>query len=184
MRFYRESVLRLISNSTLLKRPNDLSGATPQLTRTGAGQGSDGRNDFFVNLSDAGLGGNDLFVFSQAGSYTADGGAGTDAYSISGYGVTLTIDGSLQSGRDTLVFNVVGTPGAQYSGTGNDTAVFSVTGADGKSSSVTVTHWDQWQIGDAFQVISPADGSWTLTNLKIEGPVVVTPVDEVPLSVV
>ena len=184
MRFYRESVLRLISNSTLLKRPNDLSGATPQLTRTGAGQGSDGRNDFFVNLSDAGLGGNDLFVFSQAGSYTADGGAGTDAYSISGYGVTLTIDGSLQSGRDTLVFNVAGTPGAQYSGIGNDTAVFSVTGADGKSSSVTVTHWDQWQISDAFQVISPADGSWTLTNLKIEGPVVVTPVDEVPLSVV
>ncbi|MFM9032749.1 MAG: Calx-beta domain-containing protein [Mycobacterium sp.] len=191
MTLYRESVLRLISNSPLLKNPNELAASTPQLTPTAAGQGSDGRNDYFVNLSDSGKAGNDVFAYSRAGSYSADGGDGTDTYSVNSYNVALTIDGSMQSGRDSLVFNIAGTPGAQYSNSGsgprNDTAVFSVTGADGKSSSVTVTHWDQWQINDVFQVISPADGQWSLNHWTIEnGPVVVepTPVDEVPLSVV
>ena len=187
---YRESVLRLITNSNLLKSPNDLAGATPQLTPTSAGKGSDGRNDFFVNLSDSGKAGNDVFAYSQAGQYSPDGGAGTDTYSVSSYNIALTIDGAVQSGRDSLVFNLAGTPGATYSNTGsgalNDTAVFSVTGADGKSSTVTIIHWDQWQISDVFQVISPADGQWTLNQWTIDsGPVVAaTPANEIPLSVV
>lgn len=189
MALYRESVLRLITNQQLLKNPNDLAASTPQLTPTAAGQGSDGRNDYFVNLSDTGKGGNDVFAYKQAGTYVADGGAGTDTYSVSSYNVSLTIDGALQSGRDSLVFNIAGTPGAQYSNTGsgplNDTAVFSVTAADGKSSSVTITHWDRWQVTDVFQVIGPADGQWSLEQWTVDnGPVVAaSPVDEVPLSV-
>ncbi len=185
---YRESLVRLVGNERLLKNPNKLSGDSPQLTPTGAGSGSDARNDFFVNSSDAGRNGNDLFVFSKAGSYAADGGQGSDAYSISGYDVSLLIDGSLQSGRDTVVFDLPGDPGERYFSTDSstDTAVFSVTGAGGKSSSVTITHWDKWQVSDIFQVIKPAEGHWTLdawTDIQ-RGPVVAaTPAEVIPLSV-
>jgi hypothetical protein len=80
----------------------------------------------------------------------------------------------------------------QYINTGsgplNDVAVFSVSGSGGQSSSVKITHWDRWQFSDVFQVIKPADGSWTLNTLTgIDGgPVVVavSPVNELPISVV
>jgi hypothetical protein len=53
---------------------------------------------------------------------------------------------------------------------------------------VKITHWDRWQFSDVFQVIKPADGSWTLNTLTgIDGgPVVVavSPVNELPISVV
>ncbi len=187
---YRESIIRLVSNSKLLKSPNKLAADSPQLPKTSPGGGSDTRNDFFVNASDSGGEGNDLFVYSRPGSYSANGGGGSDAYSISSYDVVLLVDGSGQSGRDTVVFDVVGTPSAQYynSGTGpsNNIAVFSVTGTGGKSSSVTITNWDRWQVTDVFQVIKPADGRWTLdvwTDIE-RGPVVaVSPADEIPLSV-
>ena len=188
---YQESVIRLLTNRRLLKSPNDLAVNTPKLTQTSPGNGSDTRNDFFVNASDDGKNGNDLFVYSDAGSYTANGGGGTDTYSITGYDVSLVVDGAQQSGRDSVVFDLAGTPGAQYFNTGsgpmNDVAVFSVTGSDGKSSSMTITHWDQWQVSDVFQVIKPADGRWSLDAwTDIDGPVVVvvSPADEIPLSVV
>ena len=189
---YLESVIRLATNRRLLKSPNDLAQNTPQLTLTAPGNGSDTRNDFFVNASDDGKNGNDLFVYSTAGSYTANGGGGTDTYSITGYDVSLVIDGALQAGRDSLVFDLAGTPGAQYFNTGsgplNDIAVFSVTGSGGQSSSVKITHWDQWRLSDVFQVIKPADGRLSLASWPDigGGPVVVavSPVDELPLSVV
>ncbi|MBU3750544.1 MAG: hypothetical protein FGM52_08840 [Mycobacterium sp.] len=187
---YKESVIRLVTNARLLKSPNKLIGDSPQLPRTAAGKGGDTTNDFFVNLSDDGKAGNDLFVFSQPGSYAANGGAGSDAYTISGYDISLTIDGAAQSGRDTVVFDLTGTPGAKYLSTGagplNDTAVFSVTGADGKSSSVTVTGWDRWQVSDVLQVIKPADGRWTLdvwTDIERGPMIAASPAGEVPLSV-
>jgi len=187
---YRESIIRLVSNSKLLKNPNKLAGDSPQLPKTSPGGGSDTRNDFFVNASDSGGEGNDLFVYSQPGSYSASGGGGSDAYSISSYDVVVLIDGSSQAGRDTVVFDIDGTPSAQYYNTGsgpsNDIAVFSVTGAGGKSSSVSITNWDRWQVTDVFQVIKPADGRWTLdvwTDIE-RGPVVaVSPANEIPLSV-
>ena len=188
---YRESVTRLVTNSTLLKSPNELSASTPQLSPTSPGNGSDTRNDFFVNTSDDGKNGNDLFVFSKAGSYSAGGGGGTDTYSVSSYDVVLVIDGAEQSGRDSLVFDLAGTPGAQYYNTGtglrNDIAIFSVTGSGGQSSSVKITNWDQWQVSDVFQVIKPADGRWSLdawTDINGGPVVVVSPADEIPLSVV
>ena len=177
MTSYRESVARLITNSRLLKNPNKLSATTPKLPQTSAGNGSDTRNDFFVNLSDDGKNGNDLFVYSQAGSYTANGGLGSDAYSIGNYGVSLVIDGTKQSGRDTVVFDLSGVPGASYTA---DTAVFSVTGTGGARSSVTITGWDTWQVSDIFQVIKPADGQWTLdtwTDFQTPAP------EQIPLSV-
>lgn len=184
---YTESVTRLVTNSTVLKSPNKLSGDSPQLTLTTPGAGSDTRNDFFVNASDSGGEGNDLFVYSQPGSYSADGAGGSDAYSISSYDVALLIDGTGQSGRDTVVFDVVGVPGAAYSNTGpSSTAVFSVTGPDGKASTVTITHWEQWQVSDVFQVIRPSQGRWTLapwTDIQ-RGPLVAeSPANEIPLSV-
>lgn len=182
MDLYQESVTRLVTNNRVLKSPNRLSGDSPKLPQTGAGKGSDTRNDFFVNTGDDGRSGNDLFVFSNPGSYTANGGAGSDAYSITGYDVALIIDGASQSGRDTVVFDLTGTPGATYV---NDTAVFSVTGVGGKSSSVTITHWDRWQVSDIFQVIKPANGRWTLdawTDID-RGAVRTPPAGEIPLSV-
>ena len=187
---YRESVIRLVSNSRLLKSPNKLAGDSPQLPQTSPGNGSDTRNDFFVNASESGGDGNDLFVFSRPGSYVGDGGRGSDLYSISSYDVALLIDGAAQSGRDTVVFDIVGVPGATYissaSGTANTTAIFSVTGAAGQSSSVTVTNWDQWQVSDIMQVIRPSQGRWNLdvwTDIE-RGPVVaVSPANEIPLSV-
>jgi hypothetical protein len=182
-------VIRLVSNSRLLKSPNDLAGDTPQLTQTSPGNGSDARNDFFVNASDDGKNGNDLFVYSKAGSYSANGGGGTDTYSVTNYGVTLVIDGSQQSGRDSVVFDLVGTPGAQYfntgSGTQNDVAVFSVTGLGGKSSSVKITHWDLWQVSDVFQLVKPAGGQWSVDSWTgiDRGSVAVSPANELPLSV-
>jgi pimeloyl-ACP methyl ester carboxylesterase len=189
---YRESVIRLVTNRSLLKSPNGLAQNTPQLTQTSTGNGSDARNDFFVNTSDDGKGGNDLFVYSKTGSYTPNGGGGSDTYSITGYGVSLEIDGAQQSGRDSLIFDIAGTESVQYINTGsgplNDVAVFSVSGSGGQSSSVKITHWDRWQFSDVFQVIKPADGSWTLNTLTgIDGgPVVVavSPVNELPISVV
>jgi hypothetical protein len=183
---YRESVIRLITNRQLLKNPNPLSDSSPQLPQT-TGAGSDTRNDFFVNAGGDGLNGNDLFTFSQGGTYAASGGAGSDAYSIGSYGVSVVIDGANQSGRDTVVFDLAGTPGTTYTNSGSgDTAVFSVTGADGSSSSLTVTHWDKWQVSDVMQVIKPADGRWGLdiwTGIE-RGPIVsVGPANEVPLSV-
>jgi len=190
MEGYEESVTRLVTNSRLLKSPNKLSETSPKLTQTSPGQGSDVRNDFFVNVSDNGAKGNDLFAFSAAGSYSANGAEGSDAYSINGYGISLLIDGSVQSGRDTVVFNLAGTPGATYYSSGparsNDVAVFSVTGAGGQSSSVTITSWDTWQVSDVFQVIKPADGQWSIDVWPdIErGPVVAaSPANAVPLSV-
>jgi hypothetical protein len=189
---YRESITRLVTNNRILKSPNDLSGSSPQLPKTLPGQGSDTRNDFFVNTSDDGGAGNDLFVFSTAGSYSANGRGGSDAYSISSYDVALLIDGADQSGRDTVVFDLAGTPGVSYSRSApdlqrNDIAVFSVTGTNGKSSSVTVRGWDQWQISDVLQVIKPADGRWTLdvwTDIERDPAVVVGPAEQIPLSVV
>ncbi|MGV1086720.1 MAG: Calx-beta domain-containing protein [Mycobacterium sp.] len=182
---YQESVIRLATNRSLLKSDNPLAANTPQLTLTQAGNGSDTRNDFFVDTSDDGKNGNDVFVYSKAGSYTANGGGGTDTYSVTGYGVSLQIDGSQQSGRDSLIFNLAGTQNAQYS---NDTAVFSISGLKGESSSVTITHWDQWQLSDVFQVIKPAGGDWSLdtwTGIN-GGPVMMaaSPANELPLSVV
>jgi pimeloyl-ACP methyl ester carboxylesterase len=189
---YRESVIRLVTNRSLLKSPNDLAQSTPQLTQTSTGNGSDARNDFFVNTSDDGKNGNDLFVYSNTGSYTPNGGGGSDTYSITAYGVSLEIDGAQQSGRDSLIFDLAGTASVQYFNTGsgplNDVAVFSVSGSGVQSSSVKITHWDRWQLSDVFQVIKPADGTWSLNTLTgIDGgPVVVTvsPANELPISVV
>jgi hypothetical protein len=188
---YRESITRLVTDNPLIKSPNDLSGSSPQVPKTDPGQGSDTRNDFFVNTSDDGGAGNDLFVFSTAGSYSANGRGGSDAYSISSYDVALLIDGANQSGRDTVVFDLAGTPGVSYSRSApdlqrNDIAVFSVTGSNGRSSSVTVRGWDKWQISDVLQVIKPADGRWTLegwTDIERDPSVVVGPADQIPLSV-
>jgi hypothetical protein len=189
---YLESVVRLATDRRLLKSPNDLAQNTPQLTQTSTGNGSDARNDFFVNTSDDGKNGNDLFVYSKTGSYTPSGGGGSDTYSITSYGVSLEIDGAQQSGRDSLIFDIAGTESVWYSNTGSgplsDVAVFSVSGSDGQSSSVKVTHWDRWQFSDVFQVIKPADGRWSLSTLTgvDGGPVVVavSPANELPISVV
>jgi hypothetical protein len=189
MDLYQESLTRLVTNNRVLKSPNKLAGDSPKLSQTAPGKGSDTRNDFFLNTSDDGKSGNDLFVFSSPGAYTANGSAGSDAYSITGYDVNLLIDGAAQAGRDTVLFDLAGTPGATYfssiAGPVHDTAVFSVTGVGGKSSSVTVTHWDRWQVSDIFQVIKPANGRWTLdawTDID-RGVVVSPPVGEIPLSV-
>ncbi|MGD9619323.1 MAG: Ig-like domain-containing protein [Mycolicibacterium sp.] len=158
---YQESVIRLVGNRMLLKSPNDLAQNTPKLTQTSSGKGSDIRNDFFINASDDGKNGNDLFVYSKPGTYTANGGGGTDTYSIGVFGVTLAIDGARQSGRDSLVFDLPGTPVAQFT---DDVAVFSVKAANGESSSVTITNWDQWQVSDVFQVITTSGDRLSLLN--------------------
>jgi hypothetical protein len=187
---YEESVIRLLTDRTVLKRPNMLAKNSPQLPLTGAGQGSDIRNDYFVNLSDDGKDGNDLFVFTRPGSYSANGGLGSDTYTVGNYGVAVVIDGSQQAGRDTLLFDLDGTPTVTYSNTGSgpraDTAVFSLTAADGRSANVTVNHWDQWQVSDVLQVIKPADGRWsftTWTDTEHGTMVQVNAANEIPLSV-
>ena len=183
---YEESVIRLLTDRTVLKNPNMLAKNSPQLPLTGAGQGSDIRNDYFVNLSDDGKNGNDLFVFTRDGSYTANGGADSDTYTVGGYGVSLVIDGSRQSGCDTVLFDLDGTASARYTGPRNDTAVFSLTAADGRSSSVTVTHWDQWQVTDVLQVIKPSTGRWSFkewTDIERGTVAAASPANEIPLSV-
>lgn len=174
MSLYRESVIRLVVTPALdplLKDPNVLALTTPKLPQTGRGQGSDARNDSFLDVSDEGKDGNDLFTFFYGpGSYTASGGEGDDIYSVIGLGggvtggggIKLTIDGANQAGRDTLLittletlFGKPSTSNVEYDSAAN-AATFTITSdfkpTAGQSSSVTVLRWDLWQLTDVFLV--------------------------------
>jgi hypothetical protein len=160
---YQESVIRLITGNTILKSSNPMSSSSPELPETSSNTGST-TNDRFTNRNASGLEGNDLFIYRQASTYTANGGPGNDIYTIGNYGIAVTIDGANQSGRDTLIFDLQGTRSFSRSGT---TALFSVSN-NTFTSSVTITNWDQWQVSDVFQVSKPTDGRWSLipwTNL-------------------
>jgi hypothetical protein len=159
---YQESVIRLATANPILKDPNPLPSTSPQLPTTSSGAGSDGRNDVFLNQGEVGLAGNDLFIFSQAGTFSVSGGTGHDLYSISNFGVSLTLNGAHQSGRDTLIFDLAGTPQAWYDNTAQK-AIFSVTGSNNQTSSVTIENWDRWQLTDIFQINKPSNGRWSLS---------------------
>jgi hypothetical protein len=171
---YQESVIRLITGNTILKDDNPLRSTSPLLAETTSNTGSDITNDRFINRSASGLKGNDLFVYRQANaSYTADGGADNDIYTVGAYGISLNLDGRNQSGRDTLIFDLSGEKRIDYfdlnSDSINDQAVISITNG-AFTSSVTITNWDQWQISDIFQTSKPTDGRWSLipwTDLSI-----------------
>lgn len=184
---YQESVIRLITGHTILKENNPLRSTSPLLPETTSNTGSDTANDRFINRSASGLKGNDLFIYRQANtSYTADGGADNDIYTVGDYGISLNLDGSNQSGRDTLIFDLSGERRIDYFDLDlnsiNDKAVFSITNG-AFTSSVTITNWDQWQIADIFQTSKPTDGRWSLipwTDLSV-GPGVDFSVDNNPL---
>ncbi len=184
---YQESVIRLVTGNTILKDNNPLGSTSPLLPETTSNTGSDTANDRFINRSASGLKGNDLFIYRQANtSYTADGGADNDIYTVGDYGISLNLDGSNQSGRDTLIFDLSGERRIDYfdldSNSINDKAVFSITNG-AFTSSVTITNWDQWQIADIFQTSKPTDSRWSLipwTDLSV-GPGVDFSVDSDPL---
>lgn len=162
---YQESVIRLITGNTILKAENPLSSTSPLLPETNSNTGLDTINDRFINRDASGLGGNDLFIYRQPGTYTANGGADNDIYTIGSYSISLNLDGASQSDRDTLIFDLSGERSVDYYDLNldniSDKAVFSV--ANGAStSSVTITNWDQWQVSDVFQVSKPADNRWSL----------------------
>lgn len=170
MDIYQESIIRLITGNTILKSTNPLNSTSPQLPETTSNSGSNTANDRFVNRNASGLGGNDLFIYHQANTYTADGGADNDIYSIGSYGISLSIDGAQQlaqagGGLDTLVFDLSGERSIDYydlnSDNVNDKAVFSIRNG-GLTSSVTITNWNQWQLNNIFQVSKPAEGRWSL----------------------
>ena len=167
---YQESVIRLITGNTILKSTNPLNSTSPQLPETTSNSGSNTANDRFINRNASGQGGNDLFIYRQANTYSADGGADNDIYSIGSYGISLSIDGAQQlaqagGGRDTLVFELSGERSIDYydlnSDNVNDKAVFSVRNG-ALTSNVTITNWNQWQLSDVFQVSKPAEGRWSL----------------------
>lgn len=173
---YRESVIRSISGDTLLKSPNELQSKSPMLARTAADLGSDTRNDLFDNRNAQGVGGNDVFWYSDAGksggSYTADGGAGDDLYVIKNYGISLTIDGASQSGHDGLLISLnLSTLQASYTDTDADgvadRAVFKILSPEGqRSSTVTVEGWDQFKLSSIARVDKRDDTKWDLAYLS------------------
>ena len=165
---YQESVIRLITGNTILKSDNPLSSTSPLLPETKANTGSASANDYFLNRNASGLGGNDLFIFRQEGTYTADGGADDDIYTIGSYGVSLSLnrDDAIQSGLDSLIFDLNGDRTVNYYDLNtdgiNEKAVFSIVNG-AFTSSVTIENWDLWQPSNVFQVIKPADGRWSLS---------------------
>lgn len=142
---YQESVIRLITGNTILKAENPLS-TSPLLPETNSNTGLDTINDRFINRDASGLGGNDLFIYRQPGTYTANGGADNDIYTIGSYSISLNLDGASQSDRDTLIFDLSGERSVDYYDLNldniSDKAVFSVTNG-ASTSSVTITNWDQ-----------------------------------------
>jgi len=169
---YVESVIRSTTGDPLLKSRNDLQATSPMLAETKANEGS-GRNDRFVNRNAVGAGGNDVFWYSDAGTsgraYTADGGAGDDLYVIKDYGISLTIDGSLQSGHDTLLISLNGsTLESTYFDTDSngeeDQAVFRIVSPEGqRSSTVTVNHWNNFKFAAIARVEKTDDPKWDVT---------------------
>ncbi len=169
---YVESVIRSTTGDPLLKSRNDLQSTSPMLAETKANEGGD-RNDRFVNRNAVGADGNDVFWYSDAGTsgraYTADGGAGDDLYVIKDYGISLTIDGSLQSGHDTLLISLNrSTLESTYFDTDSngeeDRAVFRIVSPEGqRSSTVTVNHWNDFKFAAIARVEKRDDPKWDVT---------------------
>lgn len=170
---YLESVIRSVTGDTLLKSPNELASTSPVLDGVASDQGSDARNDLFDNRNALGGGGNDLFRYSVAGSYTADGGAGNDVYVIKNYGISLTIDGATQSGHDMLLIDVdrstIQTSYLDANADGViDRAVFTISSQDATmSSSITVEGWNQFKLSSIARVDKPDDNKWNVTYLQV-----------------
>ncbi|MBU3749422.1 MAG: hypothetical protein FGM52_03050 [Mycobacterium sp.] len=176
---YAESVLRLMTDSQLLwpyqvRHPELWKAGRyyPELRRTPAGQGS-ARNDFFTDSGGQGKGGNDVFAFTRPGSYTVDGGAGSDAYTINGFGITLTLDGSVGSGRDSVIFTLPATRALQVTptvrpGFGVDVVLTSRAMNGPGSSTVTIRNWDEWALSDVYASRQNLTGRrWELGDFPI-----------------
>jgi hypothetical protein len=173
---YRESAIRSVTGDQLLKSPNDMSSTSPVLPRTSSDQGTDTRNDSFANQNGRGGGGNDSFVYfdtaKNGGVYTADGGGGDDVYVIGNYGLSLVIDGSAQSGHDTLLIALnQATVQASYLDTNTDgiidRAAFRIGSPDGRqSSTVTVSGWDRYTFSGMARVEKRDDSKWSLSYLS------------------
>lgn len=142
--YYGESVARYLEADTLTKSGSQL------LTSFTAS----GNNDFILNTSavDA-LAGNDAFVFSAAGTFTAEGDLGDDSYAISTYGVNLTLNGLGTDGADTVYFAL---PGLISATTIGNAVKFTITnGSD--SSSVTVNNWANHYVDQIAQIVETTD---------------------------
>lgn len=165
MATYQESVIRLVTGNTVLKSDNSLRATSPLLPETRSDAGSVTSNDYFLNRNAQGFAGNDVFIYSLPGVYAADGGLGNDIYAIKDYGISLSIDGASQSGRDALIFDLAGNKNVVFEDVDldgvTDKATFSI-GKDAFKSSVTITNWDRWQLSDLFQVGKPGGGRWAL----------------------
>ena len=106
---YEETVARLISDSPVLKSSDSFADTSPLLAYSSTSTGA-ATNDHFLNMAGAaGLAGNDLFVYTTRANYSANGGADDDTYVLANYGIDLTLDGSVLSGLDTLIFDLAGT---------------------------------------------------------------------------
>lgn len=142
--YYGESVARYLEADTLTKSGTQL---LTSFTATG-------NNDFILNTSavDA-LAGNDAFVFSTAGTFSAEGDLGDDSYAINAYGVNLSLNGLGTHGADTLYFALPGIISAASIG---DAVKFTITnGAD--SSSVTVNNWANHYVDQIAQIVETTD---------------------------
>ena len=103
---YAESIARLLTGADLIKTNNPLSSNTPLLNQAST-TGSTG-NDFLLNPTTGfGYAGNDVFVANESGSFNFNGGTGDDAYTISEYGVNLTLTGPTNERTDYLYFNLL-----------------------------------------------------------------------------
>ena len=143
--YYGESVARLIENEALTKSGGQL------LDSSSATSG----NDFILNgaVIDAGLG-NDDFVFTTAGNYTATGNLGDDAYTITSYGIHLTVDGNSTDGSDSIYFALAGIISAQD--IGSNAMRFTITNGN-SNASVTVNHWSNHYVNQVAQIVETSN---------------------------
>lgn len=144
--YYGESVARLIENEALTKSGSQLLDSSSATTG----------NDFILNgVGIDALGGNDDFVFTTTGNYTATGNLGDDAYTITSYGTNLTVDGNGNDGSDSIYFALAGIISAQEN-TVADTMTFTIMNGN-NTASVTVNHWSNHYVNQVAQIVETTD---------------------------
>lgn len=143
--YYGESVARLIENEALTKSGGQLLDSSSPTSG----------NDFILNGAgiDA-FGGNDDFVFTTAGNYTATGNLGDDAYTITSYGTNLSIDGNSGDGSDSIYFALAGIISAQD--IGSNAMKFTITNGN-SNASVTVNHWSNHYVNQVAQIVETSN---------------------------
>jgi hypothetical protein len=146
--YYGESVARYLEADTLTKSSTQLlTSFVPSIY-----------NDFILydelNTSavDA-LAGNDAYVISAPGTFTAEGDLGDDSYSINAYGVNLTLNGLGTDGADIIYFALPGIINATSIG---DAVKFTITNG-AASSSVTVNNWANHYVDQIAQIVETTD---------------------------